>query len=79
VLGAVDVPLEQHEFDAASPGLQHRRRCFRQFTLVKMLNQREAKSRVAEQFLRWDKVNGKPLAGLTRRRKAEREMFLGQA
>lgn len=30
----------------------------------------------AEQFLRWNKANGKELAGLTRRRKAERDLFL---
>lgn len=31
----------------------------------------------AEQFLRWTKAGGKELAGLVRRRQAEREMFLG--
>ena len=47
-------------------------------TLVKMLKANEPKSEVAKQFLRWDKAGGKPLAGLTRRRNAEAELFLKQ-
>lgn len=31
----------------------------------------------ADEFLRWNKAKGKALAGLTRRRKCERLMFLG--
>jgi len=30
----------------------------------------------ADEFLKWDKVSGKPLRGLTLRRKDERELFL---
>lgn len=30
----------------------------------------------ANEFLRWNKANGVPLAGLTRRREAERDLFL---
>jgi lysozyme len=47
-------------------------------TLVKMLKANEPKAEVAKQFLRWDKAGGKPLAGLTRRRNAEAELFLKQ-
>ena len=32
----------------------------------------------ADQFLLWNKAGGKPVDGLTRRRQAERAMFLGQ-
>jgi GH24 family phage-related lysozyme (muramidase) len=32
---------------------------------------------VAGQFLRWNRANGAVIPGLTRRREAEREMFLG--
>ncbi|MDB6076878.1 MAG: putative lysozyme, partial [Akkermansiaceae bacterium] len=32
----------------------------------------------AEQFLRWDHAGGKVLAGLTRRRKSERNLFLSK-
>jgi len=31
--------------------------------------------KVSEQIVRWDKVKGKPLAGLTRRRLAEALLF----
>lgn len=47
-------------------------------TLVKMLKAGDNKAEVAKQFLRWDKAGGKPLAGLTRRRNAEAELFLKQ-
>ncbi|MDV5822287.1 lysozyme [Sphingobium naphthae] len=33
----------------------------------------------AAQFARWDKANGKVMAGLTRRREAEAKMYRGQA
>jgi GH24 family phage-related lysozyme (muramidase) len=50
-------------------------------TLLRKLNARDVLG-AADQFLAWDKarVNGvlQPLAGLTRRRKAERAMFLGE-
>jgi GH24 family phage-related lysozyme (muramidase) len=79
VLGAIDVPLEQHQFDAlVSLAFNIGGSAFKGSTLARILNEREYKS-AAEQVLRWDKVNGKPLAGLTRRRKAERAMFLGEA
>lgn len=45
-------------------------------TLVKILKSGNNKAEIAKQFLRWDKANGKPLAGLTRRRNAEAELFL---
>lgn len=44
-------------------------------TLLKKLNNKDYKG-AADEFLRWNKVNGKPVEGLTKRRKAEREMFL---
>jgi lysozyme len=50
-------------------------------TLLRKLNAGDVAG-AAEQFLAWDKarVDGvlKPLAGLTRRRRAERAMFLGE-
>lgn len=51
-------------------------------TLIKLLNQGAPRAQVADQFLVWNKVTdpatGKkvPLAGLTRRRQAEKELFL---
>ncbi len=44
-------------------------------TLLKKLNNRDYFGAAAE-FHKWDKAGGKPLAGLTRRRKAESELFL---
>lgn len=80
VLDAVDVPLSQYEFDACiSLAFNIGAHAFANSTLVRLLNHNTDKPTCAEQFLRWDKVNGKPLAGLTRRRAAERELFLGQA
>lgn len=44
-------------------------------TLLKKLNKEDYHG-AADQFLRWDKAGGKVLAGLTKRRKAERALFL---
>jgi lysozyme len=45
-------------------------------TLLRLLNQGADKKLVADQFLRWNKVQGKEVKGLTNRRKLERELFL---
>lgn len=45
-------------------------------TLMKLLNAGTDRATVADQFLRWNKAGGKELAGLTRRRQAERSLFL---
>ena len=50
-------------------------------TLLRLLNEGKPKEVVAEQFLRWNKATNKQgilivLPGLTRRRKAEKELFL---
>jgi GH24 family phage-related lysozyme (muramidase) len=46
-------------------------------TLLQLLNQKDYLG-AAEQFLRWNKAGDQELAGLTRRRKAERALFLSQ-
>lgn len=83
---AVTVPLTQPEFDAlvsivfnVGPGSSKRDGIIRlksgePSTLLRKLNDSDYDG-AAEQFLRWDKAGGRPLAGLTRRRKAEAEMF----
>lgn len=48
-----------------------------QSTLLKLLNQGDF-SGAADQFPRWNKAGHQELPGLTRRRKAERALFLGQ-
>lgn len=48
---------------------------FKTSTMLKLLNAKEY-SKAADQFLRWNKAGGKEVAGLTRRREAERQLFL---
>lgn len=48
---------------------------FRKSTLLKKLNMLDYAG-ASNEFLRWNKAAGKELAGLTRRRKAERDLFL---
>lgn len=72
----VSVELTQNQFDALvafvyNVGVGN----FQKSTLLKKLNSGDYDA-AAEQFLRWDKAGGRTLAGLTRRRKAERELFL---
>jgi GH24 family phage-related lysozyme (muramidase) len=76
-VNATGVELTQNEFDALvclcyNIGAGN----FFKSTLVKMLKAGDSKAEIAKQFLRWDKAGGKPLAGLTRRRNAEAELFL---
>ena len=47
----------------------------RSSTLLKLVNAGDFVG-AGEQFLRWNKANGKVLPGLTRRREAEKELFL---
>jgi lysozyme len=44
-------------------------------TLVILLNSGQADA-AAQQFVRWDKAGGREVAGLKRRREAERDLFL---
>jgi len=47
-------------------------------TLRRLLNAGDHEA-AAEQFPRWNKAGGKVLAGLVRRREAERDLFLEAA
>lgn len=76
VLDAVTVPLNQNQFDALvsftfnlGPGN------LRKSTLLRKLNARDYAG-AADQFLVWNKAGGKVLNGLTKRRTAERALFL---
>ncbi len=71
----VAVPLTQCQFDAMI--------CFtynlgptnlKESTLLRVLNSGDYEA-VPAQLIRWDKVNGRPLAGLTRRRIAEVDLW----
>lgn len=44
-------------------------------TLLKLVNASKF-TEAAEEFIKWNKANGKVLDGLTRRREAERKLFL---
>lgn len=74
----VDVALTQNQFDALvsftfNVGVGSEAHS----TLVKLLNAGNVQG-AADQFLVWNHVDGIPNAGLTRRREAERALFLDQ-
>jgi lysozyme len=73
---AVGQYVQQHEFDACV-SLAFNVGCanFKSSTLVKMIRAGNLRG-AADQFLRWNKANGKIMDGLTRRREAERDLFL---
>lgn len=73
---AVTMPVTENEFGAMvslayniGPG------AFTGSTLLRRFNSGDTKA-AADQFLVWNKAGGKVLAGLTRRRQAERTLFL---
>lgn len=73
----VDVAIVQTQFDALvsfvfNVGVG----AFKGSTLLRLLNGGDSAG-AADQFLAWNKVNGVQNAGLTRRRAAERALFLG--
>ena len=49
----------------------------RNSTLLRLLNAGET-MKAADQFLRWNRAAGKVMRGLTKRRQAERQLFLGE-
>lgn len=72
----VSMALTQNQFDALvsftfNLGVGN----LQNSTLLKMLNQGQLQA-AADQFLRWNKAGGKEVPGLTRRRIAERSLFL---
>lgn len=72
----VQVPITQNQFDAlVSFAYNVGNENVRKSTLMKLLNQKQYTA-AADQFLRWNKAGGKTLKGLTRRRQAERVLFL---
>lgn len=76
VLSLVKVKINENEFSALvsfayNLGLGN----LKQSTLLNSLNKLQRES-AANEFLRWNKAGGKVLAGLTRRREAEKALFL---
>ena len=72
----VTAPINQNQFDALvsfvyNVGAGN----FAKSTLLKKLNKADYQG-AGDEFLRWNKAGGKVLNGLTRRRDAERALFL---
>lgn len=76
VKSVVLVPITQSMFDAmVSLCYNIGPNAFRQSTLQRLIDQKNY-SGAASEFMRWDKVGGKPVAGLTSRRTKEKAWFL---
>ncbi|MEA3210973.1 MAG: lysozyme [Chthoniobacter sp.] len=74
VCAFVKVPLKDHEYDALV-SFDFNTGGLGKSTLLKRLNAGDREA-AADEFLRWDKDGGKTVHGLTRRRMAERNIFL---
>jgi GH24 family phage-related lysozyme (muramidase) len=78
VANLVKVPLNENQFSALVSFVYNvGEGALAGSTLLRVLNQgnyREA----ANQFMRWNRAGGNEVAGLTRRRRAEQALFLGQ-
>lgn len=76
VLKSVRVPLTQNQLDAlVSLCYNIGVGAIAKSTLIRKLNAGDING-AANEFLRWDKAGGRTLPGLTRRRVAERQLFL---
>lgn len=72
----VKVPLSQNQLEAlVSFVFNLGQGALAKSTLLKKLNAKDYPG-AANAFLAWNRAGGKVVAGLTRRRKAERELFL---
>ncbi|HGY9618318.1 TPA: lysozyme [Pseudomonas putida] len=75
----ITVPLSQNQWDALMSFTYNLGAAnLESSTLCRLLNAGNYAS-AAEQFPRWNKAGGQVLAGLVRRRAAERDLFLGAA
>ncbi|NBB11834.1 lysozyme [Pseudomonas sp. SLFW] len=75
----VKVPLTQNQWDALMSFVYNLGSAnLASSTLLKLLNVGDY-ARAAEQFPRWNKAAGKEMPGLTKRRLAERSLFLSAA
>ena len=76
---AISVPINDNQFSAlVSFTYNVGSGAFRDSTLLKRLNGRQDIRKTADEFPRWNKAGGRILHGLTRRRHAERALFLGE-
>lgn len=73
---AVKVSINQNQFDSlVSFSFNVGKGALQSSTLLRKLNSRDYNG-AASEFLKWNKGGGRVLAGLTRRRQAERDLFL---
>jgi GH24 family phage-related lysozyme (muramidase) len=76
VLRLVQVPLTDNQFAALTSFVFNLGAGALQCsTLLRLLNQARYEE-AADQFLRWNMAGGRILSGLTRRRRAERDLFM---
>lgn len=74
----VHIPLNENQFSALCVFVYNiGTGAFSQSTLLKKLNANDIQG-AANEFPRWCKANDKELAGLKRRREAERKLFLSK-
>jgi lysozyme len=74
----VKVQINQNQFDALVSFVYNIGGTnFSKSTLLRLLNENKYEE-AADQFLRWNKQAGKVLNGLTRRRQAEKDLFLNK-
>lgn len=72
----VEVELTENQFSALCAFVFNvGREAFRTSTLLRLLNTGDYAA-ASQQFGRWNKAGGRVMAGLTRRRQAEKELFL---
>jgi GH24 family phage-related lysozyme (muramidase) len=76
VMRLISVPLNDDEF-AALVSFDFNTGGLADSTLRRKLNAGD-RAGAADELLRWNRAGGKVLAGLTRRRKSERNLFLGK-
>lgn len=79
IADSVKVPINDNQFAAlVSFTYNVGSGALRSSTLLRLLNAKDHVRAIADQFPRWNKAGGRVLAGLTRRRNAERALFLGE-
>jgi lysozyme len=76
VIRSLDIPVSQCQFDAlVAFTFNVGEHAEAHSTLINLVNGRHFEA-AADEFAKWNHVNGKPLLGLTRRRAAERVLFV---
>lgn len=76
VINALAISLSQNQFDAlVSLGFNIGANALLNSTLIKKAKTNPDDATIADEFLRWNKVGNTVVNGLTRRRKAESELY----